>query len=93
MEKNWILWDFFPWNLNPFYFNNTIVWLIGWLKKEEVEKKWYMWRDHEIKVDIPKGNKVIKNIELNNYQWFNRLYRLYSLRCFYLINLYTVESI
>ena len=31
-----------------------------------------MWREKEIKVDIPKWSKLIKNTELNNYQWYNQ---------------------
>jgi hypothetical protein len=28
MDTDWILWDFFPWELNPFYFNDTMAYLI-----------------------------------------------------------------
>ncbi len=54
------LWSFFPWSLNPFYFNDTAAYLIDdSFSKEEVEKEWYMWRDEEIKVDIPDDSQVI----------------------------------
>jgi len=59
MDEQWILWDFFPGELNPFYFNDTVSWLIWWFKKEEVVKDWYMWRDEKIKVDIPEWSEVI----------------------------------
>ena len=71
MEKDWILWDFFPWELNPFYFNDTMAWLLWDFTKEEVEKEGYMWRDKEIKVDIPEWSEVISTKDLNNYQWYN----------------------
>ena len=71
MEKDWTLWDFFPWSLNPFYFNDTVAWLIWWFKKEEVVKDWFMWRDEEIKVDIPEWVDVIKILDLEKYEWFN----------------------
>ena len=72
MESDWILWDYFPPKLNPFYFNNTLAWIIGNFKKEDVEEKWYMWRDKEIKVDIPEGSEIIRISDLKNYQWFNK---------------------
>ena len=71
MENDWTLWDFFPWELNPFYFNDTVAGLIGWFKKEDVEKDWYMWRDEEIKIDIPEWVEVIKTTDLDKYQWFD----------------------
>ena len=71
MDKDWILWVFFPWSLNPFYFNDTVAWLLGDFKKEEIKKEWYMWRDKEIKVDIPEGVEILEIKDLNNYQWFN----------------------
>lgn len=71
MESEWSLWDFFPWDLNPFYFNDTMAGLLWDFTKQEVEAKWYMWRDEEIKVDIPEGSKVIQTTELTNYQWYD----------------------
>jgi len=71
MEKEGTLWNFFPWELNPFYFNDTVAWLIWWFTKEEVTKEWYMWRDEEIKVDIPEWSDVILTSELDKYQWYN----------------------
>lgn len=72
MDANWILWDFFPWSLNPFYFNDTMAYLIDdSFTKEEVEAKWYMWRDSEIKVDIPDWAEIVKTSDLVNFQWFD----------------------
>ena len=54
MEEEWTLWEFFPWRMNPFYFNDTAAYLIDdSFTKEEVEAEGYLWRDEEIKVDIP----------------------------------------
>jgi len=71
MEKDWILWKFFPWSLNPFYFNDTMAWLLWNFTKEEVEKEGYMWREWEIKVDIPENSDIIETKDINNYQWFD----------------------
>ncbi len=60
MEKDWTLWDFFPWKINPFYFNDTAAYLIDdSFTKQEIEKDWYMWRDEEVKVDIPEGADIV----------------------------------
>lgn len=60
MNDEWILWNFFPGSLNPFYFNDTMAYLIDQsFTKDEVEKQWYLWREEEIKVDIPDGAEVV----------------------------------
>jgi len=72
MGKDWQLWKFFPASMNPFYFNDTVAYLIDdTFTKEEVIAEWYLRRDEEIKVDIPDGFQVVKNTELNNYQGFD----------------------
>jgi hypothetical protein len=71
MDDDGILWDFFPWELNPFYFNDTMAWILWDFTKEEVEAEWYMWRDEEIKVDIPEWSDILAVAELNNYEWFD----------------------
>jgi hypothetical protein len=72
MDNDWILWDFFPPSMNPFYFNDTAAYLIDdSFTKEEVEKEWYLRRNEEIKVDIPEWLNTIKTKELNNFQWFD----------------------
>lgn len=63
MDKDWILGDFFPWELNPFYFNDTVAYLIDdTFSKKDVVRDGYMWRDEEIRVDIPKWAEVV-NVE------------------------------
>jgi len=72
MEQKWTLWEFFPAKLNPFYFNDTVAGLIWWFKKEEITKEWFMWRDEEIKIDIPDESLIISISELSNYEWFDK---------------------
>jgi hypothetical protein len=72
MDQDWSLWAFFPWQLNPFYFNDTIAYLVDdTFTKEEVAAEWYLRRDEEVKVDIPAGAEVVKSKELDTYQWYN----------------------
>ena len=71
MEDKWTLWDFFSWSTNPFYFNDTIAGMLWDFSKEEVEEKWYMWRDEEIKVDIPEWTDIISISDINNFQWYD----------------------
>ena len=71
MDSEGILWDFFPWELNPFYFNDTMGGILGNFTKQEVESDGYMWRENEIKVDIPEGSDVISISDLKHYQSFD----------------------
>lgn len=72
MEKDWILWEFFPGWLNPFYFNDSVAYIISQIfTKEEVTKDWYLWRDEPIKVDIPNWVEIINSKDLANYEWFD----------------------
>ena len=61
MAEDWTLGKFFPASMNPYYFNDTIAYLIDdSFTKEEVEAEWFLRRDEEIKVDIPEGSEVVK---------------------------------
>ncbi|MDD2870799.1 MAG: hypothetical protein PHS49_02315 [Candidatus Gracilibacteria bacterium] len=71
MDSDGILGDFFPGDLNPSYFNDTVAGLLGEFSREDVLNKGYLWRDEEIKVDIPEGVEVITTKDLNNYQGFD----------------------
>ena len=72
MESDNILGDYFPWWLNPFYFNDTAAYLIDdTFTKEEVSKEWYLWRDDVIKVDIPEWSQIVKSKDLDQFQWYN----------------------
>ncbi|MDD3793946.1 MAG: hypothetical protein PHI37_03980 [Candidatus Gracilibacteria bacterium] len=72
MDSDGILGDFFPGSLNPFYFNDTMAYLIDdSFTKEEVEKDGYMWRDEKIKVDIPENSEIVEVKDLNNFQGYD----------------------
>jgi len=72
MEKDWQLWEFFPWSMNPFYFNDTAAYLIDpSFTKEEVTAKWYLRRDEPIKVDIPVEATLVSTADLDQYEWFD----------------------
>ena len=72
MDNNGTLWDFLPPELNPFYFNDTVAWIIWWFQKEDIVSDLYMWRDEKIQVEIPNWVDTINIDELNSYQWFNQ---------------------
>jgi hypothetical protein len=72
MEKEWALGRFFPWSLNPYYFNDTAAYLIDdTFTKEEVTAEWYLRRDNEIKVDIPLWADVVETKNLASYESFD----------------------
>lgn len=76
MDKDWSLWEFFPWSMNPFYFNDTAAYLIDdSFTKEEVTKEWYLWRDGDIKVDIPENSQIVQSRRSNveGPGWLDRL--------------------
>ena len=55
--------------MNPFYFNDTVAYLIDdSFTKEEVTKAGYLRRDEEIKVDIPEGSDVVESKNLAQFQ-------------------------
>jgi len=70
VEQQWVLGEFFPWSMNPFYFNDTMATLVDdSFTKEEVEAAWYLWRDEIIKVDIPEWVDVVSVADLWAYEW------------------------
>jgi len=72
MDKDWTLGKYLPATMNPFYFNDTLAYLIDdTFTKEEVTKEWYLRRDEEIKVDVPAWAEVIGSKDFASYQWFN----------------------
>ena len=74
MEQDWTLWEFFPWNMNPFYFNDTAAYFLDdSFTKEEVEARGYLWRDDPITVDIPEWVQTVRVDELGEYEgWRSR---------------------
>jgi len=71
MEMDWVLWEFFPGELNPFYFNDTMATILWDFTKDEVTEKWYLWREQEIKTDIPEWSDIIQTSDLDRYQWYD----------------------
>ena len=72
MEKDWILWKYFPATMNPFYFNDTVASLVDDFDKEDIKKEWYLRRDEEIKTDIPENAEVIHSCHpewSEGYEW------------------------
>ena len=69
MEQEWVLGKMIPPYNNPFYFNDTFAWLVWDYKKEDILKKWYLWREEHIKTWIPEWNKIIqsRNLGITNY--------------------------
>ena len=73
MEADGSLGSFFPASMCPFYFNDTLAYLIDdSFTKEEVEAEGYLWRDEPIRADIPEGMQVVKNTELGKYEGFRK---------------------
>ena len=68
MDKDGLLGQYFPWDINPFYFNDTIASLVGDFDKEEIMSKWYLRREEEIKVDIPEWMEVVSIQDLSDYE-------------------------
>jgi hypothetical protein len=69
MESEWTLWSFFPWSINPFYFNDTVAYLMDdSFTKEEVEAQGYLRRDEPITVDVPEWVQTVKVSELGGYE-------------------------
>ena len=72
MDQDWTLWEFFPWRMNPFYFNDTAAYLIDdTFTKEEVVQEWYLRRDDEIRVDIPQGADIVETKDLPSREGFD----------------------
>jgi hypothetical protein len=71
MEEEWTLWAFFPAWMNPFYFNDTAASLIEDYTKEEIIEEWFLWRDEEVKVDVPEWVAVVQWSELCEYEWWS----------------------
>ena len=80
IDSEWDLWKFFPWRYNPFYFNDTLAYLIDdTFTKQEVETEWYLWRDERIKIDIPDWLEIVsaENVgdedicSLQDFQWYD----------------------
>jgi hypothetical protein len=71
MEAQWVLGAYLPWNISPFYFNDTAACLVDQtFSEEEVTPLWYMRRDEPIKADIPDRMETVKTTDLSQYEWY-----------------------
>jgi hypothetical protein len=68
MEMSNDLGRYFPWSINPFYFNETAASLIQEFDKETVKTRWYLRRDEKIEVDVPDRMDVVTIDELSQYE-------------------------
>lgn len=69
MNEEGALGEFFPGWMCPFYYNDTVAYLLNpSISKEEVIKLGYLRRDEAVKVDIPSNVEVVKTNELGQYE-------------------------
>ncbi len=70
MEQQEVLWDFFPWSMSPFYFNDSAAALVLWetVSKEQVLTDGYLWRDESIVIDLPEWTTCISSADLSNFE-------------------------
>lgn len=66
MQTNGEWGEFFPANISPFGYNETIAQEYFPLSKEETLQQWYAWSDYEI--PFPYVDKMLKPSELPNIQ-------------------------
>ena len=72
MEADGTLWDFFPASMCPFYFNDTLAYLIDdSFTKEEVVADGYLWRDEPIRADIPEWARIISTKDMRQFEGFD----------------------
>ncbi len=83
MDESGELGEFFPWRMNPYYFNDTVASLVTLdteITKEECLWSWYLRRDSHISVDIPTWVDIITIDDLSCYEWWMCEWQFYSQR-------------
>ena len=69
MQKDGIFGKIFPGSTNPFYFNDTLAYLMDQsFTQVEAQKAGFLWREAAIKVDIPESSQVITTADLAKYE-------------------------
>ena len=71
MDKDWILWDFFPWSLNPIYFEDSVAWMLWGFSYEEIKNAWFLSKQDDKSKNKEKEN-YIESFLLNNYEWYDK---------------------
>ncbi len=62
MIKTWAWWEYFPSNLSPFWYNETMAQEYFPLTKNEIINEWFNWSDYE--TPFPKVDKIISASKL-----------------------------
>ncbi len=57
MQQDWEWWEFFPSNLSPFWYNETVASEYFPLTEVEALEKWFNWSDYQ--APFPKVEKII----------------------------------
>ena len=69
MEMEGVLWKFFPWSMCPFYFNDSLGYILdSSITKEQALANGHLWRDEPIPANVPSNTKIISTNELHNYE-------------------------
>jgi hypothetical protein len=66
MQNFWERWEFFPWSISPFWYNETIAQEYFPHTKEEAITQWYKRMDKEYPINIPENAQTIKAQDLPN---------------------------
>ena len=72
MEGEWILGDFFPGWMNPFYVNDTAAVLLEDFEKEELDVDGYLRRDESLVSGTPEWVETVSHKDLWYYEWDNQ---------------------
>ena len=64
IQKSWERWEFFPWSISPFWYNETISHEYFPYTKEQALSKWYKRMDKEFPVNIPENAQTINAQDL-----------------------------
>ena len=68
MEQQWIVWDFLPLSINPFYINDTASYVTTDVTFDTVKQSWWLRREWSISVDIPNDAEIESSSNLWNYE-------------------------
>lgn len=69
MKQTWERWEFFPVQISPFGYNESMAWEYEPLTKDEALQKWYKWMDKEYPINVPEwmetlqANDIPQNID------------------------------
>ncbi len=64
MQKTWERWEYFPIQISPFGYNETIVNEYFPMSREQASAKWYKWQDNDYPIDVPVGTELLQTKDL-----------------------------